>query len=420
MIESVPDFRSRGRNLRNYPRHRRPALWVAIARLALYVAVLGMSASTILGFLQRSSLQSVATSGSAIIVLLLLFGATFLSVVEGERPGRGLAGPLVIVLLSGLLPIVQYLLNGHSIEISWLIAHAVLFLFIFLRPAYDLQILFRCLVLVMILSIGTMFLGQAAFSLDERNVFASGRLTGVLGHPNLSGMAAAIAIVVAIHLGRARSLQMALSLVVLVGSLSLTSMVCLAVGLALIATAPSRQWRNLVIFGGVAAYLAPATWVFAGMNSLSSDLFTGRVAVWEWVANQPFNRAIGEGLNVFTSHSAIGAIPWVHAHNQFLMDLASGGIVLAALTVSLFVALGKRANVSGNLLALAIWGMLLVQSITEVPLFADYFGGRLILTLVAILLITAGAQVKPASAQVQPERPVLASAGGAPRHDRFT
>ncbi|MEB0265470.1 hypothetical protein [Cryobacterium sp. 10I5] len=340
--------------------------------------------STLLGFNSMPAAASMAISISTGSTIALLFVASFLHFVEGQKLTRTIWLVLGCIALSGVIPLIRSYGVEDASKSSWLAAHACLFGFCLLWRAFTIDSFYRCLGITMILSLASIALGQSAFSIDARNVFVEGRLTGVFGHPNLSGMAAALTIVLAAHRRKVVSVVGISAIVVVVGSLSLTSLVSLALGLIVVWTRPVRAVKLVILALVTASYFAPL--VLASLSSSEADLhlFTGRVAVWEWVLSQHFDPTIGGGLSAFTSLSRLGQIPWVHAHNQLLMDVATGGGTLAALTVIWIIVLGRSAVNAESVLPLAVWAMLIIHSITEVPFFVDYPGGRLLLLTLSI------------------------------------
>lgn len=122
---------------------------------------------------------------------------------------------------------------------------------------------------------------------------------------------------------------------------------------------------------------------------------TGRDQIWEaatreWRANPMF----GYGLTIWSdSHRAqIGLVNAYHAHNQFFQTLASTGLVgvfgltVYALTLTYFSY--KTAECSQGL-TLAIFMLLLIRSISEVPMTIVSFGTEQLTHLILLMIISA-------------------------------
>lgn len=150
----------------------------------------------------------------------------------------------------------------------------------------------------------------------------------------------------------------------------------------------------IILFGGdiIASKLSAFFSTREGADLLT---LTGRDQIWEaatreWRANPMF----GYGLTIWSdAHRAqIGLVNAYHAHNQFFQTLSSNGLVgvfgLAAYSVTLIYFSFKVAKSSQGV-SLAILVLMLIRSISEVPLTIVSFGTEQLTHLILLMVIAA-------------------------------
>lgn len=128
-----------------------------------------------------------------------------------------------------------------------------------------------------------------------------------------------------------------------------------------------------------------------------SDLltFVGRTVIWdvaieEWRNNPLF----GYGLTIWDSdfRSRVGMPDALHAHNQFFQSLSSAGAVGVAGLVMYLAALLwlslKTARASGGL-SIAIFGLVFIRSLSEVPLSMTGYGMEQLTHLLLLIVIAS-------------------------------
>lgn len=323
---------------------------------------------------------AAAAVAAAATALLLLVG---LDVLAGRRK---LSGWLIASVALHAAVIVAFDRPFDGSPGVVLLAHALVVGFVVAAPQLGERDVFVVLTAMVVLSLLTPFvLGPAAFSVDERSLLSIGRLTGVFGHPNLTGMAGALVVVLAWRRPGRR-----LALVAAVGCLaltaSLTGLVAAAAGVASLRLGSSTAARRALTAVVVVTLAAPALVAFLAPEWLTAGLFTGRGAVWLWVAQMDLDRFRGAGTELFDAlRGSWFPIGWYHAHNQVLNDIAVGGVSLLATTA---LVLGRLRHLVADRRAFALWIVLGVSCLTETPLHLDYPGSRVLLlgAVVVVLL----------------------------------
>jgi O-antigen ligase len=139
-----------------------------------------------------------------------------------------------------------------------------------------------------------------------------------------------------------------------------------------------------------------------GREAAQMMTMTGRDRIWaaaweEW----SYNPIFGYGLSIWDPvyRVSIGMPEATHAHNQFLDDLSRSGSIGGAATVVyalVLLALSIRTARASGGLSLALFSVIAIRSIAEVPLSLLTYGTELFAHL--LLLATVAA----ASAQSQP------------------
>lgn len=270
--------------------------------------------------------------------------------------------------------------------IAWALAHGLLVALVLAGPLLREVDVYRLLVTGAVTSLATLPLGQAALSTDARSVAGlAGRLTGIYGHPNVTGLAAALLVVLAWR-NAERHLGLVVALVLLALCASITAVAAGVAGIAALYGWRSPRVRPFVSATAFTALLGPIVLVHLVPATLNPTWFTGRVGIWRWSAEVQVDPWFGAGTDLFTRlRGSVFPITWVHAHDQMIMDLLTGGILLATATALLIVALWALVP---SARAAALWATMVVTACSEVPFDLSYPGARIVLlgAVVAVLL----------------------------------
>jgi exopolysaccharide production protein ExoQ len=189
---------------------------------------------------------------------------------------------------------------------------------------------------------------------------------------------------------------------------------------------------SVLIFADVGGAIDRAFSSKAGAELAS---FTGRDQIWQ-VAMEEFrkNPVFGYGLTIWNLAFQISVrIPFaVHAHSQFYHSASSAGIVgligLGVYTVILIVATMRTARASGGL-SLALFSIVLIRGISEVPLQMTTIGLDTFTHLLLLVVLTAyslpQARVGHVKSRIAPPEPPVrrdntGSKPGMPADEYFT
>ncbi|WP_160318869.1 O-antigen ligase family protein [Arthrobacter sp. ERGS1:01] len=342
-------------------------------------------AETAFPFLETLHSASVFSLYGSIV---LAVGFIFHKIAGGDKPGKIHVVLSSIVLVTGIIPFLSgpALYEGNTIV--WFQSHVIFAVLILFSPYITFEDIYRIFIFVSLFSILTVLAGAGAFSIDDRTgLFTQGRLRGVLGHPNITGMAGAVLILISVSSQKVRIFGAIIGSIVVLGSFSFTSIVALLIALVVSRTRYQKmfQWYLLA---GLVVLLTPALLVERRSGFLNPDQFTGRTGIWEWAMAQLSVPLEQRGLGFFRLLQEQGAIPWSHAHNQVIMDLVSGGFLLAATGVLFITSMAFDLNRKHNKFGIMLWLVLVVQALTEIPLFLDYPSGRLLyLVLITALIV---------------------------------
>ncbi|MFB9818551.1 hypothetical protein [Arthrobacter ramosus] len=306
---------------------------------------------------------------------------------EGLVPHRRPWFVVLALATESLLPFVSPDVSYPGQNAQWVLAHVALIAMIFCAQFFSPQFIGGILRAGLMGSLLTLLGGANALSVDERSLFLlDGRLRGVYGHPNITGMVAVIALLLAIGNSRWKKVDVVLSVAVIASAVSLTSLVAAALGLAAWSLR-SLLARRIAWVVGLASLFVPALAVVMLGPRLDPALLTGRAAAWEWVLGLQIPVVSGLGIGLFDSLGAGKFVQWFHAHNQFIMDFSTGGLPLAGLTLGILAVLGFWAASTRDRRPFVMWFVLILQCFTEVPLWLGYPNGTLLSTSIIILLI---------------------------------
>lgn len=365
-----------------------------LALLGLWSLTASVSVGALSSAFDRYDLVAVLVQALAVLAALGFWAGVVLPPQRADR-GNGWPRPLAAagLTISLLWPVVTsapypgntlYWVSAHLIALGAVLAHG------HLRQS-DVRATLRVLMLVSLLSLA----GPRAFSYDVRVVLPlPGRLTGALGHPNVTGPAAGLLLLLTPPRLRWRVvLDLALATLVLLLTLSYTALVALTVAAALLRVR-SQQVRRPIVPLGVILMAAPWLLVRFAPGIIGPELFTGRGAIWEWALKVHKESWQGLGIGLFGQlRGSVLPIKWFHAHNQFVMDWITGGWVLALATSAVVLGLGLGARAATDRRALSCWLVLVLTSFTEVPFFLDFPGARVYLVVVLAALCLPGSGV---------------------------
>lgn len=170
----------------------------------------------------------------------------------------------------------------------------------------------------------------------------------------------------------------------------------LLIGILLFVMSVTVIFSMVVMFGSVGDKLNSYLVSRAGNDLVS---LTGRSQIWD-VAIQEWKKypIFGYGLTIWNDafRAQIGLPAAYHAHNQFFQSLASAGLVgvagLITYAVILFRYTWKTAQSSKGL-SMALFVMIFIRSISEVPLNMNSFGPEQIVHLLLLMVIVANTSI---------------------------
>ena len=267
--------------------------------------------------------------------------------------------------------------------LGWLSAHILAGLFLLLADRIKPIFVEISIQVLIFSSLASSLWGPKAFASDLRSAYSYGRLVGAMGHPNLTGLVAAVGVIWFIQGASRKPISLAASILLSALCLSLTSLVCVASGLIYIKVRSSTIRRGLLLTS-LAVYLMPLIFVFLYHSAVDESLFTGRTGIWNWLASNIEPSIQGQGIGLFTLLSTTGDVIWAHAHNDLIMILVTTGFLGLALTMlfllPMFLKIFTLPKKIGFLLV-----VFLLFGVTEIPSYLDFPLVRV--TLFALLTI---------------------------------
>lgn len=326
-----------------------------------------------------------------VVGLLLLLSSVFLATTEGIDRSQEPWVPVSVLSVSAVLPFLHEDVVYATDNRNWLITHVALIAILLSSKFISFEFIGLVLRIGMIASLVTLVGGATALSADERSLFLlDGRLRGIFGHANMTGLVAVATLLLALGNGRRwRKTDVLLSAIVIAAATSLTSLVAAGIGLAAWLVT-GRAGKYAVWAVGMVSLFIPTAVVLAMGTQLDPGLFTGRTAAWQWALSLDVPSLTGLGIGLFAELGSGKLVPWFHTHNQVIMDFVSGGWPLVCTTVLLLAAVGLRAVRASDRRQLVMWSILILQCATEVPLVLNYPSGAMFSTSI-ILLLAIGA-----------------------------
>ena len=387
-----------------------PAMFARIGLVAIFVSV------CLPGFLVSfPQVPSLGPLSEIIFLVGLVFLASSIitAAAEGVSVDKRLWVPVGALLISALLPVINQNADFPGDNNGWFAAHVALICVLLSARFFSFRFIAGLLRLGMLASILTLVGGAAALSADERSLFPLvGRLRGVFHHPNMTGLVAVAFLLLSLRRSRWQKIDILLSLLVIASAVSLTSWVAVGLGLcAWYVRGVAARFCTVAI--GLLTLFVPAFLVLVMGPSLSPDLFTGRSGAWQWVLSLRIDPLTGEGIGFFRTLGAGKLVEWDHGHNQLIMDYVSGGWPLVLTTVLILGSFGISAATRQDRLPLVMWCILIVQCVTEIPMFFTYPSGLMLSTTIIIVLISGGANDTPIPVQRPVPKSKAAHVGGA-------
>jgi hypothetical protein len=258
----------------------------------------------------------------------------------------------------------------------------------------DYNILLNLLLCANAFSLLSILFGEKAWSEDGRLEFLKlpGRLSGLFGQPNVTALCAAFTIFCILkNTTKYSALHFIIGIITLILTASLTVLfgILFAILIVLVYNFVGQKLAFILSLSIlVFSIVYPFTIRGYEVNFLTTNKFTGRVAIWEWTKKLIFTPGFEPNIDLFNTHfaSLSSHIPWFHAHNQFLMNWATGGQMMALAGVSLplsliLIAFSRSKGSSTSAMVLII---LLVNLTFEVPLFLDKLDSRALLLILVI------------------------------------
>lgn len=379
-----------------------PARLARAGLLAVFVAV------CIPGFavaFPRLPSIGALSSGLFLAGLGLLAASVFTAITERLDRQKQPWIPVVVVAVSAVIPFVNASVSFPSDNRNWLVTHLALMSILLSAHFFSFEFIGALLRAGMIASLVTVLGGTSALSVDERSLFLlDGRLRGVFGHANMTGLVAVAAFLLALGSSRRwKRVDLVLSICVVAAATSLTSLAAAVLGLTAWFVR-ERMARLLVLAAGLLSLFIPAILVLNMGSKLDPALFTGRAGAWQWSLSLDFPPFTGLGTGLFDTLGAGKFVPWFHAHNQVIMDYVTGGWPLLCTTVVLLASVGFWAVGAKEHRQLAMWCVLVLQCATEVPLTFSYPSGSMLSSALILVLVIRGRDVSE-----KPFAPSLAS-----------
>lgn len=342
-------------------------------------------------FLLTSSASGIISNLLVVICVCQIIYAILVLIESPVRSSQDL-WVCATLLICGALPFLfKGVLAGNPL--TWFLSNVALAAFYISAKFISLKLIWQIMGALNIASLLTVALGPLAFSEDTRSVLFASRLTGILGHPNVTAFMAVCTIVLGLHLGKRISPYMLSAGLVTLATFSLTSFLALIAGVIVLVVLRTQRQRSFALTLSLAVMAFPIVGVIGLGLNLSPELFTNRSSIWSWLKSYGSPPTTGFGLGFLNQQQAAGEVVWVHAHNQLMMSYFTQGIVglIAISALLLFVMKGMK----DDSLSSALFVMLCVECTTEIPLFLDYPSGRWIGTVVVLILIKKFRDYKP-------------------------
>jgi hypothetical protein len=289
-----------------------------------------------------------------------------------------------LLVICGILP---FLFKGGlgGNPFTWFLSNVTLAAFFVAGKSISRKVLWNLLGALNVGSLLSATFGPLAFSDDSRSLLFASRLTGILGHPNITAFLAVCTIVFGHYLGKRITLYTVSALLVAMATFSITSFFALLAGLTIIVLLKTARQRIFAINSALAAMAVPIIGVLVLGWNLNPELFTSRSSIWSWLKAYGAPPPSGFGIAFLNQQQAAGQVTWVHAHNQLFMSYYTQGIIGLAVIYLLLILLVRGTKF--NSLSSALLVMLFIEGTTEIPLFLDYPAGRWVSTVVALVLI---------------------------------
>jgi len=289
-----------------------------------------------------------------------------------------------LLVICGILP---FLFKGGlgGNPFTWFLSNVTLAAFFLTGKSISRKVLWNLLGALNVGSLLSATLGPLAFSDDSRSLLFASRLTGILGHPNITAFLAVCTIVFGLYLGKRITPYTVSALLVAMATFSITSFFALLAGLAIIVLLKTARQRSFAINSALVAMAVPIIGVLVLGWDLNPELFTSRSSIWSWLKAYGAPPPSGFGIAFLNQQQAAGQVTWVHAHNQLFMSYYTQGIIGLAVISLLLILLVRGTKF--NSLSSALLVMLFIEGTTEIPLFLDYPAGRWVSTVVVFVLI---------------------------------
>ncbi|WP_419202770.1 hypothetical protein [Paenarthrobacter nitroguajacolicus] len=327
----------------------------------------------------------------------LLFASVLTAVTEGMSRHKQPWIPVLMLAVSALIPFISPDVDFPGDNRNWLITHLVFIAILMSAQFFTLELIATLLRAGLIASVATLLGGAQALAVDERSLFVlDGRLRGVFGHANMTGLVAVATLLLALGATKWRKFDLVLSVCVVLAAMSLTSLAAACIGLAAWLVR-ARAARLAVLVLGLISLFVPMILVLTMGSRLDPQLFTGRSGTWQWALSLDFDRFTGLGTGLFETLGAGKFVPWFHAHNQVIMDYVTGGWPLATATVLLLASIGAWAVSAHDPRQLVLWCVLVLQCLTEVPLILNYPSGGMLSTAIIVVVILQVPSIKPSA-----------------------
>ena len=173
----------------------------AFALVGLYSAIFAV----LLDFAASNGVVIADRGLTPIVVLAISANVASLSLAEWANISRAALPVAVLIVVHGATRFLgaPRLFDGDAGP--WVAAHLLLLTAILVAGSLTIDDLYNALLATLVLSLGTLALGDLAVSQDQRSIPGlAGRLKGIYGHPNITAVASLVLLLVAARAPRER------------------------------------------------------------------------------------------------------------------------------------------------------------------------------------------------------------------------
>lgn len=346
------------------------------------------------------SIPKIVTLGIKYFAVFLLICAATQKIFGKKTKILKFTRPLTsFAFLIGLITFFQNqgqdLFRDSQESIAWLIIGLIAFL----KDQFSLKFISGFLKFTTAYSACSLTFGPNAFTKDFRlSLFGlDTRLVGFFGHPNMTALFSSVFLLLCLHLKLSKKwfVLNALILVLTFSNTAVFSLILLSLAVFITKNASVKlialSTSSLLLITNYVPFLISSRIQVADDLSFMSN----RGAIWSWTVKRLTLNDYKAMPELFSNNFESQNIFFIHAHNQFLMDLVQGGF-LKALTVQMFVVFFVymsfySAKFFGNPYLLVYSLILVLNQLTEIPLYLNKIDSRSLFLSLVIVVILNGA-----------------------------